>query len=388
VSTYELSHLPDSALLRDLETLLARDRTTTAELLAHLAEVDARRLYLPAAYPSMYAWCVGKLGLGEQAAFKRIRVARAARRFPAIYQAIADGRLHLSTVVLLAPYLTEATAEELLAAAAHKRTCEVEQLLAQRFPRPDLPAQIEALSPPPANGQLSSRTVVGIVPAGPPPTGASTCDGELSLRTVGDPAPATDQPMVPARIESAAAPPRLTPLSPQRHGIQFTVDQATLDLLRDVQALLGPQVPAHDLAAVFHRALAVLKRDLERQKFAATDEPRPGRPRSADSRHIPAEVKRAVWERDQGRCTFVSETGHRCEERSGVQFDHIDAYARGGSATVTSIRLRCHAHNQYDAERTFGAEFIRHKRLAAAGARDTAKLRAIRGSGRDAAEFS
>ena len=108
MDTYSLTHLSDRALLADLASLTARDRTTTAALLAHLAEVDARRLYLPAAYPSMYAWCVGKLGLGEQAAFKRIRVARAARRFPAIYQAIADGRLHLSTVVLLAPYLTEA----------------------------------------------------------------------------------------------------------------------------------------------------------------------------------------------------------------------------------------------------------------------------------------
>src|SRR4029077_1326248 len=145
--------------------------------------------------------------------------------------------------VLLAPYLTEATADELLTAAAHKRTCEVEQLLAQRFPRPDLPAQVETLSP----CQLSSRTVVGIVPAG------GSREGELSLRTVGDPAPATDQPLVPARIESQAPPPRLTPLSPQRHGIQFTVDQATLDLLRDVQALLGHTVPRGDLAAVFHR---------------------------------------------------------------------------------------------------------------------------------------
>ena len=48
---YSLSHLSDQALLRDLAALVTRDRATTADLLAHLAEVDARKLYLPAAHP-------------------------------------------------------------------------------------------------------------------------------------------------------------------------------------------------------------------------------------------------------------------------------------------------------------------------------------------------
>jgi hypothetical protein len=102
VSTYSLSHLSDHTLLRNLATLIARDRTTTAELLAHLAEVDERKLYLPAAYPSMYAYCVGELRLSEDAAFKRIQAARVARQFPAIFAAVADGRLHRTGVLQLA----------------------------------------------------------------------------------------------------------------------------------------------------------------------------------------------------------------------------------------------------------------------------------------------
>src|SRR5438093_6419035 len=100
--SYSLSHLSDRALLRDLSALVARDRATTAALLAHIAEVDARRLYLPAAHPSMYAYCVHELRLSEDAAFKRIRAARAARQFPALFAALAEGRLHLSGVALLA----------------------------------------------------------------------------------------------------------------------------------------------------------------------------------------------------------------------------------------------------------------------------------------------
>src|SRR5512147_3026903 len=136
MSCYSLSHLADHVLLRDLARLLAQERSTTATLLAHLAEVDARKLYLPAAYPSMYLYCVGELGLSEDAAAKRIQAARAARDFPAIFAMVADGRLHLSAVVLLAPHLTGETAADLLAAAAHKSSADIRLLLAERFPQP------------------------------------------------------------------------------------------------------------------------------------------------------------------------------------------------------------------------------------------------------------
>ena len=108
---YSLSHLADHVLLRDLATLVSQDRVTAAAMLAHLAEVDARKLYLPAAYPSMYMYCLKELHFSEDAAFKRIQVARTARQFPAIFTAVADGRLHLSAVVLLAPHLTPETAD-------------------------------------------------------------------------------------------------------------------------------------------------------------------------------------------------------------------------------------------------------------------------------------
>jgi 5-methylcytosine-specific restriction endonuclease McrA len=130
---------------------------------------------------------------------------------------------------------------------------------------------------------------------------------------------------------------------------------------------------------VFSLALKALLPQLEKRKFAATDKPRPGHRRSAaDSRHIPDRVRRAVWERDGGRCTFVSESGHRCKARKFVEFDHVHAFARGGEAGVDDIRLLCRAHNQFEAERTFGAEFMRHKQIAAAEARAEAKARAKR----------
>jgi 5-methylcytosine-specific restriction endonuclease McrA len=72
-----------------------------------------------------------------------------------------------------------------------------------------------------------------------------------------------------------------------------------------------------------------------------------------------------VWKRDQGQCTFVSETGQRCPSRRFLELDHIDPVARGGRATVERMRLRCRAHNQYTAEYTFGADFMEEKRRQA-----------------------
>src|SRR5512144_1435993 len=117
---YLLSQVSDAVLLRDLAALVAKDRLTTASLLAHIAEVDARRLYAPAGYPSMHAFCLEELRLSEDAAYKRIQAARAARRFPALFAAVAEGRVHLAAVCLLAPHLTEENAEELIQAATHR----------------------------------------------------------------------------------------------------------------------------------------------------------------------------------------------------------------------------------------------------------------------------
>ena len=116
------------------------------------------------------------------------------------------------------------------------------------------------------------------------------------------------------------------------------------------------------------RALALLLEKVEKAKFAATSKPRrPIRPgtdtaRIPDeartpvtrSRDIPNGVQRGAWRRDGGQCGFVSVEGVRCKERSYLEFHHIQAFARGGPATVDNIGLRCRRHNQYEAELVFG----------------------------------
>src|SRR5262245_19385648 len=144
---FSYSHDADHVLLRDTRALVGQDSETSAELIARLAEIDARKLYRAAGFSSMHAFCVGDFHLSEDAASKRIHAARAAREFPVLFAAVADGRLHLSAVVMLASHLHPWNVEELVAAAAHKSKSQIERLLAERFPRADLPARLEPIVP-------------------------------------------------------------------------------------------------------------------------------------------------------------------------------------------------------------------------------------------------
>src|SRR5262245_41213967 len=154
--TRNYSHYDDRALLRRLDDLVADERTTTAELVACIAEVEKRQLYRDEGYDSMHAYCVQVLHLSDDAAFKRIGAARAALDFPQILDALTEGRLHLTAVVLLAPRLRPENAEELLKAAEHRTCEEIKLLIAERFPRPDVPACIEPL---PSQSELVSKPV-------------------------------------------------------------------------------------------------------------------------------------------------------------------------------------------------------------------------------------
>ncbi len=242
-----LSHLADHVLLHDLKALVTRERGTIAELLSHLAEAEERRLHLPAAYPSMHAYCVGELRMSGVEAFKRIQAARAARRFPAILEAVAAGRLHLSAVLQLAPHLTLESADELIAAAAHRSKAEVALLIARHRARVDETQQV----PEPVGFLEISKVLVSADSASA--TAASpVCD-----------------PAAPPSLEALAA------RASERFELRVTLDQEAHDLLQYARGLLGHAIPSGDLAMVLKRSLAKLVEAEEKRIFAAHCRPLP-----------------------------------------------------------------------------------------------------------------
>lgn len=333
---YDFTRATDFELRRDVPGSASEDRVTTATRLARLAEFDARGLYLGDGYPSMHAYCVRELHQSDEEAFLRIAVARAGRRLPALFDEFAQGRLTLTAIRLLAPHLTAENVAEVIAEAAGLRRFEIEQLVARRFAAPQRPKTpiIRAIPTAPLRVHGLNR----VYELFNPPTDLSN----------------TDMPPTPE------APP-----SEERFEVRFSTSRAAHDRLRYAQSLLSHAVPSGDLEQIYDRAIICLIAQHEKRKFAATEHPRPQGQKSRRKRDVPAEVKRVVWKRDQGRCTFVSATGHRCPARQLVEYDHADPVALGGKATVERIRLRCRAHNQYAAERVFGKDFMARKRRQA-----------------------
>jgi hypothetical protein len=327
------SDLSDNELLGEVTRLVARERHATAALIASLAEVDARRLYLGQGFSSLFTYCTQALHLSEHAAYGRIEAARAARRFPVILDLLTDGSVNLTTIGLLAPHLTDANHQQTLASARHKSKLDVEQLLARLRPQPDVPPTVRKVpvpKPSDPGGKLASSD----------PTPQPPYDGVPS-----------DRPAV------------LKPLAPERYKVQFTVSRETYEKLRRVQDLMRHTVPNGDPAVIFDRALTELLALLEKNKLAVTARPRTAREPARQSRHIPASVKRDVWRRDAGRCAFVGTQG-RCNETGFLEFHHVQPFADGGETIVSNLELRCRAHNAYEAERHFGSLFVREDRVA------------------------
>ncbi|HEY0875741.1 MAG TPA: HNH endonuclease [Vicinamibacterales bacterium] len=154
----------------------------------------------------------------------------------------------------------------------------------------------------------------------------------------------------------------ITPLGPDRFSMTFTMSLETYDKLRQARDLLRHVTPQGDPDVVFGRGLDALLPILEGKKYGRTKvkAPRKGARALHYSRYIPLDVRRTVWARDGGRCTFVGPAG-RCTETGLLEFHHIHPFALGGSADPNNITLRCRAHNQYEADVLVGASVARER---------------------------
>jgi 5-methylcytosine-specific restriction endonuclease McrA len=317
---------------------------------------------------------------------------------------LADGSLHLTAITLLAPHLTQTNRDGLLKRATHRSKHQIQELIAEIAPRPDVPVVVRKLperrvlataglpcvsnregsmlevAPDPmvelrpdgaAPQEAGARRHVAAPDAGALRSEASGSQDTLhpDAAVIPTSAVAGQSPIVPVSAP-LVSPVLVQPLSPGRYKVQFTASSEFRDKLERLRALMGSTVPDGDLAAVIEQAVTEKLERLEARRFAQTKAPRK-RPAeretkpelSPSSRHIPAAVRRAVRERDGDQCRFKDERGRRCPEHNRLEFHHRHTFGLGGHHSAANVGLVCRAHNAYLADCDYGREAMaRHRR--------------------------
>jgi 5-methylcytosine-specific restriction endonuclease McrA len=341
------SSLDSAALSRRLGELAGHERAVQVEFLLHLAEFDTRRAWAEEGYGSLWDYLLRVLHLREGAAFRRIAAMRVLRRLPALAGALRDGRLCLSTVTALGPLLTGENVGELVTRAAFLTKADVERLVVTLQPR---------TAPKDGLRRLPSKR------ARPPETRTPLDEPSTSAVSV------ARAPPTPAAFQLAPPPSRATlePVTADTYSLRVTVDAALEQEIEELKALLSHKIPNGDLTAVVREAVQCALEKHRKRRGAAEPARKRKSPIAAKAvkkpvgarEPISAAVRREVWNRDEGRCTWSGPDGQRCGGTWKVELDHLRPAALGGPSTVENLRILCRAHNTLSAERVFGREHM------------------------------
>jgi len=260
----DISTLEDDEVWRLFLTLAAQERVVIADLVASLAEVERRNLIRDRHWPSVFDYCVYSLRWSESAAYRRIRAARAVRKFPIILEMLRDGRLHLEGIVILHAFIEDPDFAALLLKAVGLTSKAIERLVADRRRDPPLRDVMRFVGVAPTPAPVSSPPILDldlqadrVEAQAVPPASAPTKDG-----------PTSDSPTPGDRPQPAAAPAQ-PPSKLVRIG--FTADESFDLLVRHAQQIMRHKYPNGSLEGIFRDALRLLiaKKDLGVRAHAA-----------------------------------------------------------------------------------------------------------------------
>ncbi|ABC83892.1 HNH endonuclease [Anaeromyxobacter dehalogenans] len=312
-----------------LATLLRRERSALAEFLVALAGFDARRAWAELGYASLFHYLHRELGLSKGSAQYRKVAAELIQAVPAVVEPLRDGRLCFTTIIEVARVVTAENWAAVLPRFYGLSRHEAAEVVAALAPHPAPPV----------------RTVLTAVPRAP---AGSTVELNVPAVMSGS----TVEPVAPAPGSSRSA--ALTPLTADLQRLHVTVSERfrrKLERLRDLRPDLSDD-------ALLEAAVDLLLAKAEKRKGALTERPRASVRPSRDPRHIPAHVRREVWERDRGCCQWRLANGEICGSTHALQLDHVVPRARGGEPTAGNLRVLCAAHNLEAARRVFGDALI------------------------------
>ena len=366
-----------------------------ADFLVALADFDRRRGWELLGHANLFAFVRVELDLSRSGAYWRVSATRLVQRFPEVIAPLRDGQLCMSTTAELAKVLTRENLEQVLPRYFGLSAREAQEVTAELAPRQDPPTRdlvtrverdrvLQLVEPPaPAPERLAATPPATATPAG------------ASFQTFGL------LPAQPARLSASPARDDVEPLTADLCRFHVTVSREFLGELERARNGLSHAIPNATTEQVLQAALRLLleKQDRSRglvkrprrtiattpieapvshparaaQPTPAPDSPATSNPtaiepptateppphrRDGHREAIPAAVKRAVWARDQGRCTWPLDSGGVCGSTHRLEFDHIDPWASWGEPTEANLRVVCHSHNALAARQTFGERCV------------------------------
>jgi len=342
-----------------LAGLLAREREALAHFISELAGFDAQRCWEPLGYPSLFEFLTRELRMSRGNAFYRTKAVGLVQRFPEVLEALHEGKLCLSCVPEVARVLTEANRAEVLPRFFHLSREDAKLLSVELVPRDVVPVRevVSVVKPANAPALAVPPPALALVPQCEPVQLLNSADPKALDRT-GEPPP---PPPRPEAIE---------PLTGQLSRISLTVSRELCAKIKAAQLALSHAHPGATIADLLELGVdTALAQDARRKGLVKKPRARPGDapPPPPDSEHIPAEIRRAVWERDGGCCQWKLARGEICGSRYRVQYDHIRPKAQGGETTMANLRLLCQRHNLLAARQAYGEKLMRQYRRGLLG---------------------
>jgi hypothetical protein len=340
---------------RDLTTRLAellhREHGALADFLIALADFDCERRWLELGHNSLFYFLHRELGLSKGAAFYRKTAAELVQRYPEVIEPLRQGKLCITSVVELAKVITPENRGEVVTRFFHASKREAKAVAAElrpaeAAPHRDVVTVLQLAAPAKAVTRLEVTT------SQPMPDAVVQPDEPRGGVTTSPPRPPPPAPL------PAARPDEIEPLTGDLRRFHTTVSKRFLAKLAAARDALSHSHPGANTEAVLEAALDLLLAANDKKKgLVKKPRPSPARP-SASPRHIPAEVKRAVWTRDGKCCRWPLASGGVCGSTTRLEFDHVVPLARGGTSTVGNLRVVCAFHNQLAAKEVFGETWM------------------------------
>ncbi|MBI3016771.1 MAG: HNH endonuclease [Deltaproteobacteria bacterium] len=321
----EILKLKDKELLEKFGVLVREEKEATASVVAHLAEIDRRKLYALEGYSSLFSYCVEKFHYSESEAFLRIQAARVSKDFPDVLKLLEENKMTLTTMKLISPHLTKDNQEMIFKETHQKSTREVEKVLANLFPQEE-----EIMD--------SIRKL---------PSSA---------------AEKTAQNLTRCATSTLVKKEAVKPIALKRFKVEFSASEELTKKIQRAKEILRHKYPKGNLEDIIDEALELLlekkdpQRKISQKEQGAFLEMPLALSDTRRSRYVPEKIKQIIWERDEGQCSYVSPEGKSCRERNFIELDHVHPWSLGGSSTTENLRLLCRTHNQWRSEKTFNSQ--------------------------------